>query len=460
MKITKDLTEGNIWRNFVLYTIPLFGSVLLSSLYSTVDSMIAGQFIDEYALGAINATSSFEMIIQSLVNGFSAGFSVYIALLFGQKNYARLKNDILQILVFFSTVIIAISAISILLRNPIMEYLNVDPILRENAEIYFTIYTAGSIIVYINIILVQILNALGVTTISFFASLFSAVLHIGGNLLTIFVFHMGVAGLAYSTLVSAVLSTVIHFVILRRIFRELPCEKIPFHFSFSCVGRSLHYTLPASVQQLAYHGVGFLIAPTINGLGADATTGYTVATRINSICANSFYSGSGALGCHTSQSVGAGKLKNIRKGLWVDFWICTVLLMPFVLIGTVFAEPVNAMFFPAGYTGTAFQYAVRFSAFYLPFLFINMPGHLLHTYLRGLGVMNVVLGVSLLGSAVRFAFTLVLTPQIGMEGIYLAWILGWIADAVVSFVLYIFRYRTDKHLLRTIAGTTKDKQPA
>ncbi len=450
MKITKDLTTGNIWRNFILYNLPLLASSLLSSAYSTVDAMIAGKFISEHALGAINATSSFEMIFHALFIGFAAGFSVYVALLFGQKNYTRMKSDIVQILMLVAAVTVVISTCSILLRNPIMDYLKVDPILRRDAETYFVIYTSGYIITYINFILVQTLYALGVTSVSFYVSMLSAVLNIGGNLLTVLVLNMGVAGLALSTLVSAACATVVYVVMLRRAFRELPSDKISYRFRFANIRRSLRYTLPAALQQLAYHGVGFLIAPSINGLGADATTGYTVANRVNNICSNSFWSGAGALGCHTSQCVGAGKPEKIRKGLWVNLWICVGVLAPMMLVAMVFAKPITAVFFPAGYTGIAFQYAVRFLTFYLPFLFVNMVGHLLHSYLRGLGAMNVVMVVSLIGSAVRFAFTLLLTPTMGMDGIYTAWVLGWFADTGISLVLFLLRYRTHKHILRAI----------
>lgn len=460
MKATKDLTTGNIWRNFILYNLPLLGSALLSSAYNTVDAMIAGKFISEHALGAINATSSFDMIFHALFIGFAAGFSVYVALLFGQKNYTRMKNDIVQVLMLVAAVTVVISVCSILLRDPIMDYLKVDPVLRADAERYFVIYTSGYIITYINFVLVQTLHALGVTSFSFYVSLISAVLNIGGNLLTVLVFDMGVAGLAVSTLFSAAAATAVYVILLRRAFCELPSEKISYRFRLADVRRSLRYTVPAALQQLSYHGVGFLIAPSINGLGADATTGYTVANRVNSICSNSFWSGAGALGCHTSQCVGAGKHEKIRKGLWVNLWICIGILTPMMLAIIVLARPLTSVFFPAGYTGTAFQYAVRFLTFYLPFLFVNMLGHLLHAYMRGLGAMNVVMVVSLIGSAARFVLTLLLTPSMGMDGIYTAWVIGWFADTVVSLAIFLLRYRTRKHILRAIGSKGNAKEQA
>lgn len=458
MKVTKDLTEGNIYKNFLRYTLPLIASALLSSAYGTIDAMIAGKFISEYALGAINATGSFEMVFYSFLLGFGGGFSVYVALLFGKKDYAVLKRDVVQMLMFLSAVILLISAASILLCEPIMDYLCVDPILRADAKLYFIIYMAGCVLVYMNLILVQVLNALGITSFSLYVSAMSAIMNIGGNLLTVLVFDWGVAGIAASTLVSTAGATLIYLYMLRRAFRELPSERVSYRFSPACVLRSLRYTFPAAVQQLAYHGIGLLIAPTINGLGADATTGNTVANRIFNICAQSYWCTSRALGCYTAQCVGAGKLDRIRRGLWANFLMCCAFLVPFVLVFLLLGAPLTSFFFPESYTGTAFQYAMRFVTCYLPFAFINLVGHLIHTYLRGLGVMTVVLWLSVLNSVVQWIATLGLVPVIGMEGVYLARLLAWIADTLGSVVIWLLCYRTVDHIRRAVCKVRLKKQ--
>ena len=455
MKVTKDLTQGNIYKNFLLYTLPLIFSALLSSAYSTVDAVIAGKFISEHALGAINATGSYDTVFYTLFSGFGTGFSVYVSLLFGKKDFACMKRDIVQMLTFLTGVILLVSAGSIALCEPILDYLRVDPVLRADAKTYFIIYTSGYVLTYLNLVLMQILQALGVTSFSLYVSTASAVLNIGGNLLTVIAFGWGVAGLAVSTLLSTAGATVFYLVMLCRAFRELPCEKVSYRFRFSCVTRSLRYTLPAAVQQVAYHGIGLLIAPAINGLGANATTGNTVATRLNNMCSQSFWCATRALSCYTAQCVGAGKEKRIRKGLWADLWVCVGFLLPFLLVFVGFAEPISSLFFPAGYTGEAYQYAVRFATFYLPFLLVNMLGHLIHAYLRGLGSMRVVFWLSVLGSAVRYVCTLLLVPTMHMEGVFLAMSVGWCADTLASSIIYLLFYRTNDHILRAIQRAMK-----
>lgn len=450
MKMTKDLTEGNLYKNFLIYVIPLILSSLLSSLYSTIDAMIAGRFISEHALGAISSTSSYDVLFRSLFQGFGGGFSVYVAHLFGRKDFVTLKRDVLQVISLIAGVILFVSVGTILFRNPIMDYLKVDPLLRADAETYFVIYSSAYVLLYLNQILVQILHALGVTSFSLYISLGSAVLNIGGNLLTVLVFRMGVAGLACSTVFSTAAATAFYAVMLCRAFRELPTERIGFRFGFAGIRHSLRYTVPAAVQQVAFHGVGIVLAPTINGLGAAATTGETVKNQMYNMCAQSFWNTSAAVGVYTGQCVGAGKPEKIRRGLWVGLQLNALILLPFVLVFTVLAEPIASLFFPSDFAGEALDYAVRFARGYMFFLYINMIGHLLHTYLRGLGAVNVVFRITIIGSAVRIAVTLLLVPVIGMEGAYIGLVLGWTADAIASCVIYAMRYRTEAHLTRVV----------
>ena len=439
MKVTRNLTEGNIYRNFLAYSLPLTISSLLSIAYSTVDAMIAGKFISEYALGAISATGSFDTLFQSFFTGFGIGFSVYAAYLYGMKDYCTLKRDVVHILTIVAAVCIPISALSILLREE-----------HPDAEIYFIIHTAAYVFSFCNLILLDILQSLGATLFSVYVPLGSAVLNIGGNLLTVLVFDMGVAGLALSTVVSIIAATVFYIIILRRAFREMPTGSVSYRFSFSGFRRSLRYTLPASLQQLAFHGVGFLIAPSINALGAAATTGYNVSNRMYSLATIPLWSTSAAFGCYTAQCVGAGSYGKVRRGIRVGFFMNCAMMLPFVAVSMIFAQPIASLFFPAGFTGEAYGYAVRYASVFIPFLYVQLIGHLLHTYLRSLGKVSVVLGITLFGSIVRIAATLLLVPQIRMDGVFLGQIISWAADGLLCVVLFWFLYRTEEHIRRAV----------
>jgi Na+-driven multidrug efflux pump len=312
------------------------------------------------------------------------------------------------------------------------------------------IHALGYVIYYVNSLLDHALLALGVTSYSFYVSLLSVLLNLGGNLLAVLVFRAGVAGLAVSTVLSAVAGTVIYLVLLRRAFAELKSEPISFRFRLSCVSRSMQYALPTAVQQLAFHGIAFLIAPSINALGAAATTGYNLSNRIYGMGTMCLWAATSAFACYTGQCIGEGEPRKIRRGIGVGFWMNVVLVLPFVLGISVFAEPLVSLFFPSGYTGDAYTYAVQYARVYLPFIYVQLVGHFLHAYLRSLGCVRTVLGITVVGGVIRWIGTLLLVPVLHIEGVFVAQILSWAVDGLISVALYFLRYRTDEHLTRVM----------
>ncbi len=67
---TRDMTEGSIVKQMVLFALPLMVGNIFQMLYNTVDSIVVGQYVGKEALAAVNSTT---MIINMLVF-FSTGF--------------------------------------------------------------------------------------------------------------------------------------------------------------------------------------------------------------------------------------------------------------------------------------------------------------------------------------------------------------------------------------------------
>ena len=122
MGTVKNITEGNIYKNYLRYAAPLILSSVLASLYSTVDAVIAGKFISEHALGAISSTSSFDILFHSFFNGFSCGFALYVAQLFGRGDHAAIKRNVVNMVTFVAALSAAVSLLAILFRGTILDY--------------------------------------------------------------------------------------------------------------------------------------------------------------------------------------------------------------------------------------------------------------------------------------------------------------------------------------------------
>lgn len=450
MKATKNITEGNVYHNLLLYTIPLILSSVLSLTYSTIDGMIAGKCIGAFAMGSISATNSFHVLANALFVGIAEGFTIYASQLFGKGSFDAIKRGIVNMTWFVILMSLCLSLFVIVFCDPILDYLNVDPLLRADAKRYFLLYSMGYAAFCVNIFWSRTLQALGITSFSLYVSVMSAILNIGGNLLTVLVLDMGVAGLAVSTLVSALAAGAFYIVMLRKAFREMPTEQISYRLQFSVIRRSLRYAVPVAVQKMAFLGVSFVIAPSINALGAAATTGYGIANQLYNIGTMTIWSATSAFACYTGQCVGEGNTQKIRRGVRIGFEINGALLLPVVLGISLFAGPIVSLFFPGGYEGEAYTHAFRYARIYAPLIYVQLVDHILHAYIRALGHVGVVLGATLVGGVTRIAATFLLIPILHLEGAFVAEIISWGLDAVICLIVYAMRYRTDAQLSREL----------
>ena len=52
-----DMTEGIIWKQLVLFALPLLAGNVFQQLYNTVDSIVVGNFVGPDALGAVTSVA-------------------------------------------------------------------------------------------------------------------------------------------------------------------------------------------------------------------------------------------------------------------------------------------------------------------------------------------------------------------------------------------------------------------
>ena len=74
----RNMTSGPIFRQLVLFALPLMLGNVFQMLYNTVDSIIVGNFVSKQALAAIGSTTVIVNMLVFFFNGFSIGAGVVI----------------------------------------------------------------------------------------------------------------------------------------------------------------------------------------------------------------------------------------------------------------------------------------------------------------------------------------------------------------------------------------------
>ena len=156
-----DMTSGRTFSVLLKFSLPMLLSVAFQQLYNIVDSVIAGNFVSDMALGAIGASYPVTMIFMAVATGGSVGASVVVARLFGSKNYTYMKTAINTALVSFAAIAGVLTVIGCALCSPMLTLLGTPDDIFADSDIYLRVYVLGLVFLFIYNACNGIFTALG-----------------------------------------------------------------------------------------------------------------------------------------------------------------------------------------------------------------------------------------------------------------------------------------------------------
>lgn len=432
----KDLTKGNIYKTFLLFAFPLILSGFLSQAYSIIDTIIAGRLLDRSGLASIGATSAFIKFFSSVFWGYGVGFSIFIARLFGAKKFEELKSAIYTNYLILFIIIIVFSIIAVILKNPIFNLLAIDSAIRKDAGKYFCVYMLGMIFIIMNSHGVYIMNSLGNSAYPLFISAVSTVLHIIGNLTAVIAFKTGVFGIALSTVISAAIVDVLYAAEIKKCFKKMGVNNYRVKISLKNIAGSWKYSLPAALQQMSMYLASIIVSPMVNSIGSAASAAYAICLKVYDVNATVYQNSSKTLSNYVAQSLGAKKYGNIKRGLYVGCLQGLLFTMPVLIFTVIFSEKFCLLFLPKGSTGAELDMAVVFVKYFMPFILFNLINNLFHSFYRGVAAMKFLVISTFVGCVSRILATCISVNYFSMNGVYLGWVISWIAECVFTLCVY------------------------
>ncbi len=100
-----DMTQGNIVKVLITFTVPLILSGMLQQIFNWVDAFIVGNVAGETALAGIGATTSLYNLFVTVIVGFTSGISVMAAQQWGMGEKEKLKEILFSFTVIMGSVI-------------------------------------------------------------------------------------------------------------------------------------------------------------------------------------------------------------------------------------------------------------------------------------------------------------------------------------------------------------------
>ena len=149
-KSKKDILNGSIPEQILLFTIPILGSYLLQQLYQFVDSIVLGRYASVEAMAAVGGSASMVInIINNFVTGLASGVMVVVAQNYGRGNIEKVKEAVKSGM--FICVVLGgmFTIISCILAKPLLDFMKCPNEIIRDSIIYMDMSFIG-IIFHIN----------------------------------------------------------------------------------------------------------------------------------------------------------------------------------------------------------------------------------------------------------------------------------------------------------------------
>ena len=91
-----EMTTGSLWKNILLFSLPLMGSQVLEVLFNLSDVAVVGRFADYMALGAVGSTTLLVTLFTGILIGMGAvsrSVSLRISLSKAPKSFGAMANS-------------------------------------------------------------------------------------------------------------------------------------------------------------------------------------------------------------------------------------------------------------------------------------------------------------------------------------------------------------------------------
>lgn len=447
-----DLTEGSPAKKLLLFAFPMILGNLFQQFYNMADSMIVGNFVSEEALAAVGASYALTTVFIMIAIGGGNGASVLTSQYLGAGEYRKMKTSISTSLITFLGLSIVLGIFGLCFNHRILVALDTPENVLAQAELYLGIYFLGLPFLFMYNVLASVFNAMGDSRTPLLLLIFSSVLNVILDIVSVTVLGMDVDGVAIATVFSQGISALISATLLWRKVRSYhtgeETERAAL-FDRNMLFRGTTIAIPTILQQSIVSIGMLLVQSVVNGFGSSALAGYSAASRIESVCVVPMIAAGNAVATFTAQNIGAGKLERVRQGYRASYGIIAAFAVVIAVVLTAFNEPIITGFLGGEPSAEALATGTGYLSFIAFFVILLGAKACSDGVLRGAGDMVVFTLGNLVNLTIRVTAAFALAPVVGVAAVWYVVPVGWLANYIISFSRYLTGRWKEKRVIES-----------
>ena len=443
-----SITQGVIWKQLLLFFFPILIGTFFQQLYNTVDTIVVGQYVGTSALAAVGTTGTWINLLVGFFVGVSSGATVIISQFFGAGDAKNVSKAVHTSMALDLAGGLIIMVAGLLTSRVSLELLGVPEEIMGDALTYMNVYYCGIIASMIYNVGTGVLRAIGDAKMPLYVLIVCCLVNIVLDLLFVLVFHWGVFGVAFATVLSQVVSAVLIMLRLMLTRESYRVELKKIRFDRSILKNVIRIGLPAGLQSVLYSVSNLVVQASINSFGTDAIASWAAIGKIDGFIWMVMSAFGIAITTFVGQNFGAQQYGRVKKSIHICLGMALGTTIALSILLLLFMEPLLRFF-----TGDEAVIAIGQDFFrvlgpsYFTYVFIEI----LSGAIRGAGEAfqpMVITCFGVCGLRILWLALVALVPAMHtMQMVAMNYHITWVIAAVV-FIIYYLRMNWLRRCIR------------
>lgn len=429
-KNTLLMTQGNIWKLLITFSIPLIIGNLLQQMYNTADSIIVGNFVGSNGLAAVGSGTALINLIIAFAQGAAVGAGVVVSQYIGADKKDKIKISVHTSICISIILGLILSLLGIFASPSLLIMMKTPKVVLKSSILYLQIYCGGLIFNVIYNMATGILNAAGNSKKPLVYLAIASFTNIILDLLFIKIFNLGVMGAAIATDISQAISCILAIGYLLKVKSDYKLYIKDLKINKETAVKIIKIGLPTAIQNMVISFSNVLVQSSVNAYGATAMAGYAAYLKIDGFNILPVLSISMAVTTFTGQNVGANRLDRVKKGMYSSLIMVLVYIVFIGAVLLIFSHQVLGLF---THSAQVIMYGQLAMKYFCPYYFLLGILNVLAGTVRGAGKGIPPMIILLFSMCIfRILWIKIALPfYSSIDGVFILYPISWLVGAIL-----------------------------
>jgi putative MATE family efflux protein len=440
---SKQLGEEKILSLIIKFSIPAIIGMLVNALYNIVDRIFIGNGVSTDALAGAAIGFPIMLIMMAFNMLIGLGANSLVAIRLGEQKKAEAEQIMGNAFILLVALSLVITVLGLIFLDPLLKLFGASSVVLPYARDYMRIILAGSVFQAIGMGMNNFIRSEGNPRIAMITMLIGAILNTILDPLFIFVFHWGIAGAAYATIISLAVSAgwvLYHFVYGKSV---LKLRVKNFNLKLDVIAKVAAIGAAPFMMQFAASILNAIMNRSLSVYGGDvAVSGMSAVMSITMLFLMPIFGINQGVQPIIGYNYGAQKYDRVKEALKLGIMAATIVVIFGFIITRLFPVQLISIFNAKDAALIAFgSHALKVFLIFMPIIGFQIVSS---NYFQAVGK-PVQAGLLSLSRQVLILIPamLILPRFFGVEGVLYA---GPLSDIVSSVITGLFLYFELKHL--------------